>query len=284
MSDLQRLAVRVRRGFRGRVAYPLFRARKRVRQWLRPWRGERTHLFVSGVQRSGTNMLMHVLERSPETDVFHEGDPRAFDQYMMRETPVVRDLARRSRARCFVIKALAEGDRIPAFLDAFENARCVWLYRHHHDVASSMLASFRSVPETVRRMAVEGERVGWWGRGMSERTRARLQELTQRSLTNHSLAALLWYVRNLLFFEAGLAADGRVLPVRYETLVTQPAAEAERVFGFAGIPFDARVTRRVNAASVRRRAAPALDEEVEALCSDLLRRLDDAAGLREAAR
>ena len=44
----------------------------------------RRYLFVGGVQRSGTNMLMDVLERSYETDVYHERDPRAFDGYQMR--------------------------------------------------------------------------------------------------------------------------------------------------------------------------------------------------------
>lgn len=228
-------------------------------------------------------MAMHVLDRSPDTEVFHEGDPRAFDQYIMRETAVIQRLAGRSAARCFVIKALCEGDRIPAFLETFGNARCVWLFRHYHDVANSMIASFRSVPDTVRRLAVEGESAGWWGHGMSEQTQALLRELTQRSLTDHSLAALLWYVRNVLFFERRLGDDKRVLPVRYETLVTCPTAEARRIFGFLDLPFSARFTARINAGSVRRRAPPPLDDEVERLCGTLLQRLDDATGIREEA-
>lgn len=268
---------RCRRGFRRRIRQPAFRGWKRLRQRLARAEGPSTQVFVAGVQRSGTNMLMHVLERSPDTDVVHEGDPRAFDQYVMRALPVVQDLDRRSPAAFFVIKALCELDRIPAFLDAFDRPRCVWIYRDYRDVANSMLASFRSIPDTVRRLARDGDAVGWWGQGMSERTRRILGEVTARPVTDHSLAALLWYLRNVLYFEQGLDRDPRVLPVRYETLVASPTREAERVFAFLGIPFSERYTARVHATSVSRRSPPELDEEVETLCRDLLQRLDAAA-------
>ena len=53
-------------------------------------------VFVAGVQRSGTNMLMDALERSFETDVYHERDPRAFDNYLMRPPEVIARLHARS--------------------------------------------------------------------------------------------------------------------------------------------------------------------------------------------
>ncbi len=52
----------------------------------------RLHVLVAGVQRSGTNMLMDVLERSWDTDLYHEMDVRSFDIYEMRPRSVIHAL------------------------------------------------------------------------------------------------------------------------------------------------------------------------------------------------
>ena len=76
----------------------------------RAWQGllreqARETIFLAGMQRSGTNMLMEVLERSLATQVIHERDPRAFDNYLMRPPEVIAALRARSRAPVFVTKA-----------------------------------------------------------------------------------------------------------------------------------------------------------------------------------
>lgn len=269
------LTARARQLARNRLVYPAFLLRKRLYQRLRPQRPPHRHVFVSGVQRSGTNMLMDMLERSMHTDVFHERDPRAFDGYLMREPSVIHALSRASVAECFVIKTLCELEQIPDFLVSFHEPRCIWIYREYRDVANSMLISFKSVPETVRRMARLGAEAGWWGAGMSEQTHALLQRLTARSLSDHSLSALLWYARNVLFLEQGLDNDPRVALCRYETLVSQPQVEGARLCAFLGLPFRSHYVRGITGRSVGRRPPPALDAEVEAICADLLARLDE---------
>src|ERR1700721_775604 len=64
-------------------------------------------VFVGGVQRSGTEMVMDVLERSPDTRVFHEQDPRAFDRFELRADEVIRPLAR-SVAPCVVFNPFCD--------------------------------------------------------------------------------------------------------------------------------------------------------------------------------
>src|SRR5688572_22752173 len=51
---------------------------------VNPSSGPRLCVFVAGVHRSGTNMMMDILERSWETDVLHESDSRAFEDNLMR--------------------------------------------------------------------------------------------------------------------------------------------------------------------------------------------------------
>ena len=62
-------------------------------------------LFVGGVQRSGTEMMMAVLERSPETRGYHESDPRAFCEYQMRDLAVIRELVDPTHAPVVVLKS-----------------------------------------------------------------------------------------------------------------------------------------------------------------------------------
>ena len=87
---------------------------------------EQTVVYVAGQQRSGTNMLMNVLDRHWRTDVYHETDARAFECYQMRDIEVIRALVKRSSARLVVFKALCELQRLRDLLDAFPKARALW--------------------------------------------------------------------------------------------------------------------------------------------------------------
>ena len=101
-----------------------FHAMKRLRWAARPTRelNAKTVVFVAGVQRSGTNMITDVLRRSVETDVYHETDPRAFEDYEMRPLSVIRNLVDQSPARVIVFKCLCELQDLRQLLDAFPSA------------------------------------------------------------------------------------------------------------------------------------------------------------------
>ena len=241
-------------------------------------RGPDGRVFVAGVQRSGTNMVMQALDRSWRTDVYHESDKRAFEGYEMREPEVVAGLIRRSPAQTFVIKALCELQDLPELMDQFPPAKTIWIYRDYRDVANSMMASFKSVPETVRRVAEEGEAFGWWGEGMAEDTRAFVRSVVNRGPNEHSSAALLWYLRNRLFFDLLFDRDDRVLLIRYEDLVSDPVPVLREAARFVGIPFSARLARGIHPRSIGRRPAPDMDAEVREACEQLLADFDRVRG------
>ena len=85
---------------------------KAVWQRVVPRPPVRTYVFVAGMQRSGTNMVMDVLERSLGTDVYHENDPRAFERYEMRDPAVIRQLANGSGTPLFRAWAENWGKRL----------------------------------------------------------------------------------------------------------------------------------------------------------------------------
>ncbi len=252
--------------------------RKKALLTLAPRRGPaatQLKVFVAGMQRSGTNMMMDVLERSFQTDVYHERDPRAFDNYVMREPTVIRELIKRSRAPYFVIKALCELQDLPALMHTFEPAKTLWIVRHYNDVVNSMLVSFRNMAKQVQRIARDRSSGGWLSRGMSDETHALVRRFGHLNISDASASALQWYFRNILFFEQHFDRNPHILLVGYERLVTDPLSEFQRMFAFLGLEFSPRVARHVSPRSIHRRPSPAIEAPVRELCDGLWERFQE---------
>lgn len=241
---------------------------------------DRRYVFVAGMQRSGTNMMMDVLERSYESDVFHESDPRAFDNYQMRDRAVIHRLAERSSAPVFVIKALCELQELKSLMGEFAPAKALWMMRNYEDVVNSMLVSFRNQARQVQRIVANRGDDGWWlERGMSDATYDLLEKLVHPGMNDASAAALQWYFRNMLFFEQGLDNDPRVMAVGYEALVTDPQEQFKRVFAFLGLRYTPRVAGNVFANSIHRRTPPDIEPQVRAVCEELNARIARAVAV-----
>lgn len=274
-SRMSRLSRRVRRDCRR-----AFKAS--VQAWRQRAVGSqpRRCAFVVGAQRSGTNMVMNLLQRSYETTVFHETDRRAFDEYLMRDPEVIQALIDEAPAPLVAIKALCEMDRLFWLMARFSPARTVWVFRHYDDAVNSSLISFSQVADQVGRLVEDRDSHLWIGRGMSELTHSRLRALYRPGMNEASRVALFWYTRNRLLHDAGLHRDPRVLVVNYERLVTDPQAELWRLFDFLDLPLPGSLSRRVSPHSVRKSEPPAIEtavrEECDALHADLLARAGSA--------
>jgi hypothetical protein len=224
------------------------------------------------MQRSGTNLLMDVLDASADTQVFHETDPRAFDRYEMRDLAVIQQLAKQCPAPVFVIKALCELDRIKPLMDAFTPAKTLWVLRDWRDSVNSAIKSFPNFVWNWNRLA-QGDSSDWRGRGMSDATRELLAALYHTDASEAEGAAMMWFYRNALFFEHQLAADPRVRVVLYEDLVQYPMREVAAVYNFLGLQgFNQRVAGRIHARSVKHRSPEGITPAVGALCDELLAR------------
>ncbi|RRJ84597.1 sulfotransferase family protein [Aestuariirhabdus litorea] len=233
-------------------------------------------ILVAGVQRSGTNMVMDVLDRSLDTDVYHETDDRAFDNYQMVAIDRVLALKKRSRSRCFVIKSLCELQRIDALARALDDAKVIWVVRHYHDVVNSMLVSFKNQANQVRRIVRYRTSDGWLSEGMSDQTYALLCELVDPdTLDDASAAALQWYFRNIFFYEKGLDTSDNLLLVRYEDLVQQPREQTDRLYRFCDLDQAYYFPKAIYSTSIGKRKPVAIDPTIEALCAGLYQRFVD---------
>jgi hypothetical protein len=250
---------------------------KRVVQTLRNLGGpppKKKVVFVGGVQRSGTNMIMDVLERSFETDVYHERDPRAFHEFEMRPPEVVYRLVEASNARFVVIKALCELQHLEALMSEFAPAMVLWMVRDYADTVNSHLRKWSGCPAAIGRIVSDREAAGWRGRGMSDTTHHVVTELYHPTMNDASAVALFWYFRNVLFFEQGFDTNDRVLAIRYESFVSDPERQCRRVFRFLGLDYSPRVIRKVFAGSIGTRGTPEIEPPIRDLCESLLARFD----------
>ncbi len=268
-----------------RNSFPV-RVQRKVARWsmltrkglLHSLRGKKhagqRFVFVAGAQRSGTNMLMDILERSWVTDVYHERDSRAFQDYIMRDPQVIQDLVRRSNAPVFVIKSLCELDRLHELMNQFRPSKMVWIVRDYVDMVNSALVSFPSLPRSMARIYDDRNASDWRSRGMSDETYGLIRELYRPGIDDASAVALFWYMRNVLFFEMGFDRDTNVALTLYDALVTEPNEELRSVFEFLGLEYSSYVSRHVFASSIRRKPPPGIDPAIDKLCAQLLERFE----------
>lgn len=265
---------------------------KTIRQRLAGAAGAKQTVFVAGVQRSGTNMVMDVLERSWQTEVFHEFDPRAFDTYMMRPPAVIRGLIDASPAPWVVVKALHEGHDLAGLLDRYRPARAIWMFRGFDDMINSNMANWPGgrnqiedivaardpAQDSAQGRARDLDRADWRGRGMTEATLATVRAHYRPAMNDASALGLFWFYRNQLFFDQGFEADRRVLLLRYESLVGEPARQVDGLARFLDLRPTEPMRRLIVPGSVAKRPPPDIDPDVRRLCQEMLARLDAAQG------
>ena len=183
---------------------------------------EKNVVFLAGVQRSGTNMMMDILDRSLETDVYHETDVRAFNNYNMRSIQTIRDLVENSKGKHIIIKCLLELQKITMIRDQFHNSKIIWVFRNYKDVVNSQVALWNKMPNIVKSIIDDPKHVDWRGENMSEQTYKLISSLYHQDISNESACALFWYFRNILYFEQDLNHKEYSILVNYEKVVNEP--------------------------------------------------------------
>jgi hypothetical protein len=245
--------------------------------------GQATAVFVGGVHRSGTNMFVRGLAALPEVEAFNEGDRAAFQRYRLRPDPVVRELVARSRQRFVVIKPLLESDRLSALLDSLGTPvppRGVWVYRDVDGRVRSAVAKFGSNALEAMSAVASGDGGDLWqSRGLSTHSVDLIRSIHWTRASPEDGAALLWCVRNRMFFEQGLDRRDDVLPVSYCRLVDDPEGSMRRVCGDLDAEW-----RPAASIHIDRRAADVvrpvhLDPAIRQICDHMLVDLDAAAGV-----
>ncbi len=251
---------------------PRVRAAWRKASWRRSHPrqpGAATPVYVVGLQRSGTNMLMRGLDEAPETEVRNENDSRLFDRFRIRSTDVLREVVRASRQQVVFIKPICDSHLVDTYLDldGVAPGHALWVYRDVDSRARSEVSKFGPANLMALRDIAAG--LGdqrWQGERLPTASVELIRSFDLESMTEHSAAALFWVVRNNLYFELGLADRDDVSLVSYDAFAADPSAQMRRVCELVGLPY-----------------RPELDEHVDRRVSHGSGRLDIDARVRELA-
>ncbi len=102
-----------------RAAAPGFAARQRktLGQVRYGWAHPKTTSFVFGCQRSGTKMMMRVLDRSPATRIYHENNALAFEDFQLRSDGILRALVLANPAPAQIFKPICDSQAADSILD-----------------------------------------------------------------------------------------------------------------------------------------------------------------------
>lgn len=261
-----------------RKAFPDFlrRQSKHVKQLRYGWGHAQQLSFVFGCQRSGTKMLMRILDNSPAIHIYHENNELAFSDFQLRADPILRALMWASPAPSQIFKPICDSHLADQLLSRFPDAHGLWIYRHYDDVANSALQKWGEHQREVVTAVAMGDLKSWGWRTdrLTDRIIADIRRVYRTDLRVDEGALLFWYMRNAFFFELGLERHPRMLLMKYEALVQDPKQNFPRVFAHMGAPFEEAFIARVHADSVGRKAPPQASPEIRALCEDLLQRLD----------
>lgn len=247
------------------------------------WRRSHDHrpnavpVFLVGAQRSGTNMIVRGLERSPEFEVHNENDPAAFVRFRLRPLPEIRRIVEGSRHAFVLFKPLCDSHRVVELLEGLGTpspGKAIWVYRDFRARARSSVAKFGDANLRALRRIAAGEGAGMWqAGGLAEERLALLRRFDLDAMSPTSAAALFWYLRNSLYFDLGLDRREDVTLVSYDAVTADPEPWMRALAAFLGFPY-----RPALAAHIERRDGPTRGVEIEPgvreLCEELLERLD----------
>lgn len=256
--------------------------------------------FILGCQRSGTTICQNVFAGSRKVAVFREGSKEAMtDGWRLRPYDEIQSLIDRQKARLILFKPINDSQSALEILDRFDNSRVVWIFRHFNDTANSAvvhwgasqrdmvvwigenLAKHGSLEEAMPAI-LQKPSFAVYAEKMSAESAALLVEWTRAPISEHTGAAIMWYLRNQLFFEQSLDTNPRSLIVRYEKFVQQPDEQLRQICKFLSIRHSKKRSSSVVASSIGRYDAPEIPPAVLEACSGLLDRLNQAEQVRPA--
>jgi hypothetical protein len=267
---------------------------QRVPLAFKKWRWRQLHggaegqarpVWLFGVQRSGTNMLVRGLETAPEFQVHNESDRRAFRRFRLRPDHELAALVTASQHRYVLFKPLCDSHRAAELLDrlpALVPGRAIWAYRDVDGRARSAVAKFGDANLRVLREIAAGPSPRWQAQRLSADSLGLLASFDYDRLTPADGAALFWYVRNRLFFELRLHDRADVVLSSYDAMLRAPEAGMRTLCAFLGMSWRPALTAGMAPRTAQGRPRLAIEPRIRARCDELAARLDATAAAQAA--
>ncbi|WP_017733573.1 sulfotransferase family protein [Nafulsella turpanensis] len=238
-------------------------------------------LFIMGCQRSGTTMMQKIFEKDLHAKVYGEFSKLSrHDRGRIRLNPLnqVKREIDKDTPPLVVMKPLVETQNLKELLQYFPSSKVLWMFRHFKDVAASNLVNFgKSNGIDDLRPIAQRDPHNWRSEGATDHVTEVVQKYFSENMDEMDAAALFWYARNSLFFDLNLGVNPRVMMCRYEDLVREPAESMKEIYAFADAQYPGeQITDSVSTSSVGKGKHVELNPEIEVLCNQMLKRLEDA--------
>lgn len=241
---------------------------------------EQKILFIFGCQRSGTSLVTKIFEKDRDTKVFYEFSSLSSDDAVkglrLNAFGDVSEQIRRSKAPLVISKPLVESQNLDKILAYFHNAKAIWMYRHYVDVTSSNLKRWGPANGISDLHPIfVADKNNWRSEGASSEVVQVIQQYYSADMKGQDAAALFWYARNAIAFELSIKNRSNIMMCKYEDLVSQPDPVMRRVYDYLERPYPGpHITEMVSDSSIGKGQDINLSPEIEALCADMLAKLD----------
>ncbi len=254
-------------------------------------------VFILGCQRSGTTIGVKNFRESNQFDVYGEGSKAAMKKLVrLRSSDKIQGIIKRSRKQFVVFKPLNDSHRADQLLEQFDNSCVIWFYRDVFDVVNSAVVKWGDLQqkmiafiagnlrkhgsiESAMPDILEEPRAAIYAERLGPEMIECLLKWTEGEISAETGAAVIWYLRNSLFFELNLDADDRALLVKYENFATNPAPELQRICKFLNAPYTEALSTKIHSSSIGKSGAPPIAHDVLDACEQLTDRF--SAALKE---
>jgi hypothetical protein len=196
---------------------------------------------------------------------------------MLRDLNIVTKLTAKSAAKATFFKCILSSQHARTLLDLNPTGKIIWMFRHYDDVVNSNLKRFSNHRDEIKWMLFEPEKAAWRADNVTPEDMAMARHFWEKGISDASARALMWILRNRLFFQQGLETDARVIAVDYDHLVQNPQATVATVFKFLDLRFEPQFVENVHSGSVRKDPAPEIDPELTEIAEDTWKRLSTVA-------
>jgi hypothetical protein len=255
----------------------LRKAAWRLRHGVAP--GSAVPVFLVGAQRSGTNMMVHGLDSSPEFEVYNEGNSKAFEDFRLRDDDQLRRLVGRSRHEFVLFKPLCDTHRILHLLEMTSpHGRGLWAYRDYEGRVRSHVRKFvDSNLRVLQAFVLDDDRRHWQVQGMSAEAEDFVRSFDVTRMTPASASALFWWFRNRIYLDQGISDRNDVLLVSYNLMLDSPDEVMRGICGFLGFPFDRQLVAHMAPRPAAGSRQLPIDDRIRNRCDALQSELDRLA-------
>ena len=237
---------------------------------------DQTVVVVSGVPRSGTTLILELIDLDPSADVFHEDDRRLFERYHLKDWETLERLLGQPKTSLTALKLLFDVDKLGLLLRSFPNLKVLWIFRRFENVVLSNMKKFPGGRNKIDQIVNDAEFKDWRSAEMSGSTKELIRSHYRPGISNATAQALFWFQRNQLYFDQKLDRSDRVSTLNYDALVADPIAQTEKLGSWLGIKHEPRMPRLIKRGSPKPEVSVDIDPEVRKVCEHMLARLHNS--------